>query len=171
MNNTIVQLNNKISDLSNQKSKFEKAIKKLTDENTDLTNKNKALSEYNKLGSFKKGNDQKDEMLFSLMKKLENKENEIDKLKAVIPFDLKEGEQLLTLIFVSFDQKIHYSFICKNTEIFSMVEKRLYEVYPNYEEEENYFLVSGNKIIKTKTLEENKIKNSDVIMLHSIEEV
>ena len=51
-----------------------------------------------------------------------------------------------------------------------MVEKRLYEVYPNYEEGENYFLVNGNKIKRTKTLKENKIKNSDVIMVHPLED-
>ena len=171
LNNTIIQLNNKISDLSNKNSKFEKEIKRLTDEKTDLINKNKALSENNKLSDIKKGNDQKDEMLFSLMKKLENKDKEINKLKSFIPFDLKEGEEMLTVIFVSVEQKVHYSFICKNTEIFSRVEKRLYEVYPNYEEEENYFLVNGNKIKKAKTLEENKIKNSDVIMVHPVEEI
>ena len=171
LNNTIIQLNNKISELSKKNSKFEKEIKRLADEKTDLINKNKALSENNKLSNIKKGNDQKDEMLFSLMKKLENKDNEINKLKSVIPFELKEGEELLTVIFVSVDQKVHYSFICKNSEIFSMVEKRLYEVYPNYEEEDNYFLVNGNKIKKTKTLEENKIKNSDVIMVHPIEAI
>ena len=124
----------------------------------------------NIVGSIKGGNEQKDELLFSLMKKIESKDNEINKLKTAIPFELKEGEELLTVIFVSNDQKIHYSFICKNTEIFSLVEKRLYEVYPEFEESENYFLVHGNKIKKTKSLEENKIKNSDVIMVNSMEE-
>ena len=170
LNNTIAQLNNKISSLNIQKTKYENKIKVLTDENSNLSKKYKSLEEKNIVGSIKGGNEQKDELLFSLMKKIESKDNEINKLKTAIPFELKEGEELLTVIFVSNDQKIHYSFICKNTEIFSLVEKRLYEVYPEFEESENYFLVHGNKIKKTKSLEENKIKNSDVIMVNSMEE-
>lgn len=170
LNNTIAQLNNKISNLNIQKMKYENKIKLLTEENNNLSKKCKSLEEKNIVGSIKGGNEQKDELLFSLMKKIESKDNEINKLKTAIPFELKEGEELLTVIFISSDQKIHHSFICKNTEIFSLVEKRLYEVYPNYEESENYFLIGGNKIKKTKTLEENKIKNSDVIMVNSMEE-
>jgi len=169
LNNTKAQLNNKISNLNIQKTKYENQIKKLTDENMNLSKKCKSLEEKNILGGIKGGNEQKDELL-SLYKKIESKDNEINKLKRAIPFELKEGEELLTVIFVSNNQEIHHSLICKNTEIFSLVEKRLYEVFPKYEESENYFLISGNKIKKTKTLEENKIKNSDVIMLNSMEE-
>ena len=116
-------------------------------------------------------------MLFSLTKQLENKENEINRLnkeinkyKSIIPFEIKEGEELLPIIFYSTDQKLHYSFICKNTEKFSEVESRLYELYPQYEDGENCFYVNGNKIKRTKTLKENKIKYSDVIMVLPIDE-
>ena len=175
LNNTIVQLNNKINTLTNQNNEYEKQIKRLTDENNNLLNKIK--NKDNKFGDNKKGNEQKDEMLFSLTKQLENKENEINRLnkeinkyKSIIPFEIKEGEELLPIIFYSTDQKLHYSFICKNTEKFSEVESRLYELYPQYEEGENCFYVNGNKIKRTKTLKENKIKYSDVIMILPIDE-
>ena len=71
-------------------------------------------------------------MLYNLMNEIEIKKKELAIFKAAIPFDLKEGEQLLTVIFVSSDQKVHYSFICKNTEKFNNVENRLYEIYPQY---------------------------------------
>ena len=60
---------------------------------------------------------------------------------------------------------MHYSLICKDSEKFNFVENRLYEVYPQYEESNNVFNANGIKITKSKTLKENKIKNSDIIML------
>ena len=87
------------------------------------------------------------------MNEIEIKKKELAIFKSAISFDLKEGEQLLTVIFVSGDQKLHYSFICKNTEKFNNVENnRLYEIYPQYQEVENFFYIHGNKIIKSKTL-------------------
>ena len=41
----------------------------------------------------------------------------------------------------------------------------LYDKYPKYLESENYFLVNAKKINKQKTLEQNKIKNNDVLTL------
>ena len=60
---------------------------------------------------------------------------------------------------------MHYSLICKDSGKFNLVENRLYEVYPQYEECNNVFHANGIKITKSKTLKENKIKNSDIIML------
>ena len=81
----------------------------------------------------------------------------------------KEGEHLLPVIFISGDQKVHYSFISKNTEYFNNVENRLYKIYPDYQEGENCFYINGNKITKSKTLEENGIKYSDIIMMIPVE--
>ena len=76
--------------------------------------------------------------------------------------DLKEGENLMTVIFQSKDSKIHYAFICKNTDRFNKIENMLYDKYPEYIERENYFTVNGIKINKYKTMEQNKIKYSDI---------
>ena len=95
---------------------------------------------------------------------------ELKKIKSRYPIELLEGEELMTVIFTSFDQKIHYAIICKNTDLFSKIEKELYDEYPEYGEEENYFMVNGNKIIKHKTIKDNKIHNSDIITLKKIED-
>ena len=71
----------------------------------------------------------------------------------------------MTIIIISNDKKIHYSFLCKNTDKFTRIEKLIYEKYPEYKKTENYFFVNGNKINKNETLEENKIKNSDIITI------
>ena len=72
---------------------------------------------------------------------------------------------MISVIFISSDQKIHYPIICKNTDLFSKIERLLYDEYKSYEETENIFIVEGIKVNKSKTLENNNIKNGSVITL------
>ena len=95
----------------------------------------------------------------------------IDDLKEKLsryPFELKKDEKMISVIFTSDDQKIHFSVICKNTEKFNKLEDKLYNDYPEYSEINNYFSVNGNRIQKFKTLDENNIRNSDIIILNQI---
>ena len=96
---------------------------------------------------------------------LNKKIDELKKKLSRYPFELSKGEKLISVIFTSFDNKILHSIICKNTEKFIQLEKKLYIDYPEYSKSDNYFLVNGNKVDKYKTLDENKIKNSDNIIL------
>ena len=84
------------------------------------------------------------------------------------PFELNKNEKMMSVIFISSDQKIHYSVICKNTEKFNQLEAKLYNDYPEYSESENLFLVNGNRIKKFQSLEENNIHNNDIIMLNKV---
>ena len=85
-----------------------------------------------------------------------------------MPFTLEEGEKLISIIFISSDQKLHFSVICKNTEKFHKIEGQLYESYPEYSENDNFFILNGRKINRYKSLEENGIKNNDIIILNEI---
>ena len=67
-----------------------------------------------------------------LLEELKSKENESKEFKSNFPFDLKKGEKLMTVIFQSVDQKVHYAFICKNTDKFNIIENLLYDKYPEY---------------------------------------
>ena len=102
-----------------------------------------------------------------LMEEISKKNSEIERLLSLMPFKLNPGEKLMTVIFISEDQKVHYSFICKNTDKFNELESRLYDVYPEYSENDNYFLANGRKIARFKDLDYNRIKNSDIITLCS----
>ena len=88
-----------------------------------------------------------------------------DKIISNYPVQLSEGEKLLSVMFVSLDQKIHYSVICKDTDIFNVIENKLYETYPEYKNIDNNFFVNEIKINRYKNLEFNKIKNKDIIIL------
>ena len=79
--------------------------------------------------------------------------------------NFSEGEKLISIKITSGAQDIDYPLIIKNTEKFLKLENILYDKYPKYYETENYFLVGGQKIDKHKSLEQNNIKNNDVIVL------
>ena len=71
----------------------------------------------------------------------------------------------MTIKFVSLDQNINYSIICLKTDNFLQIEKILYDKFPEYINENNEFILNGNKIIKNKNIEENKINDNDIIIL------
>ena len=90
-------------------------------------------------------------------------ENEIKLFRKY--YNFSDGEKLVSIKIISGEQDIDYSIIIKNTEQFLKIESMIYEKYPKYTEEENFFIVNGNKINRGKTLEQNNIKNNDVITL------
>ena len=103
-----------------------------------------------------------------LLKAVLKKDKEIDELKLKLsrfPFELAQGEKLISIIFASTDENVLYSIICKNTDIFGNIELQLYEAHPKYSESVNIFTLNGNKINRSKNLDENKIKNHDTIIL------
>ena len=106
-----------------------------------------------------------------LLSEILKRDREIEKLKLKLsrfPFELDEGEKLISVILTSVDQKILHSIICKNTSKFFDLENKLYENYKEYLETENFFTVNGKVINRYKTLDENKIKDNDVIILNII---
>ena len=63
----------------------------------------------------------------------------------------------------------HYAVVCKNTDLFIRLEEKLYDEYPDFKNYETYFEVKTKRIKRFKTLDENKIKNGDVINIFIIE--
>ena len=104
-----------------------------------------------------------------LINLLSQREEQINELKQKIkryPFVLEKNERLMSIIFYSVDQKVHYPMICKNTDTIHKLEEKLYEEYPNLSERENYFLCKGGLINKFQSFEKMKIKNGDIIILN-----
>ena len=166
---------NEIKELKNKIIKLEEENDKLKSENNSLNNKIKEQEKVINNMKIKKEENEKindsinynKDKIILLMEELKLKEKQINELKSK-----SEINQLMTVIFVSADKKIHYSLICKKNDIFTKIENMLYNIYPEYKESENYFIANGNKVNKYKTLEENKIKFSDIITLniYNIEE-
>ena len=84
-------------------------------------------------------------------------------------YNFSKGEKLISIKFVSVEKDVDYSLITKNTERFPKIESILYEKYPKYMETENIFLTGGNKINRFRSLEDNKIKNGDILVIKAID--
>ena len=123
---------------NNQKLK-EKIIELEKQLEIEKAKNNKLEEKLKKFENLDKNIDSKE----SLMKIILEKDKEINELKIKLsrfPFELKEGEKLMTVNFISADQKVqHYSVICKNTDSFNVLEKKLYEDYKEFYETDNYF--------------------------------
>ena len=100
-------------------------------------------------------------------KEIENENKELKSQLSKFPF--KEGEKIMSIIFMSLDERLHYSIICKNTDIFYTVLTELKENFPEYFEKDIIYILKGKKIDIKKTIEQNGIKNSDIIILSQIE--
>ena len=95
-------------------------------------------------------------------------EKEIEKYKN---YCLLPGEELISINFISTDQTINFNTFAKKTDKFIKLESALYEYYPRYIDTENFFLVNGMKVNKHRTLEDNKIKDNDIITLKDFNEL
>ena len=164
----IIRLRKEYENSINEINKLKKELEKERLKNEELAKRNEELEKLIKISNLNKGDKSINNNITELLQEIKLKNEEISQLKELksrYPFELLNGEKLISVIFTSIDQKIHYSIICKNTDIFSKIEKELYDEYPEYGEEENYFMANGKKIIKHKTLDYNKIHNSDIITL------
>ena len=174
------------SKTDNNEELLKKRINTLENELKEEKNKNKILEE--KIKSLNKELDEKTNIIKNLKKNNETKnasskeelyniiiekDKEIKNLKIILsryPFELKDGEKLMTVNFMSVDNNIqHFSLICKNTDIFNFIEKKVYDEYKVYYNSENYFTVNGKKVNKYKNLEENEIHNNDVVILNILD--
>ena len=98
----------------------------------------------------------------SLYKKIDNLNEALKRYPVV----LEENEKLISIIFASSDQTMHYSMICKNTDTISDLEKKLYNEFPNFIDSDNMFFCKGTILNKYKSFENYKIKNGDIIIVN-----
>ena len=73
---------------------------------------------------------------------------------------------MYVVTFLSSNENIHYSMICKNTDKFQRLEMVFYDKFPEYKKRNNIFL-THNKIIDNNNLEANKISDNDIIVIKS----
>ena len=81
------------------------------------------------------------------------------------------GEEILGVNFVSMgiNDIGHYNLVCKKRDLFVKLEERLYEDFQQFKNYETFFEVNGKRIKRFKTLEQNQIKNNDIINIFIIE--
>ena len=67
--------------------------------------------------------------------------------------------KLMSVNFISVDQKIHFSVPCIDSDTFAEVEEKLYKEFPEYRETNNNFIANGDPVLRFKTISQNKIGN------------
>ena len=166
LNNEILDLNNKLDQEKNLNNKLTEKIKNLENiiekekEKKSIKNDSNINENYNK------------DKIIELFEEIRLKDKEIRALqeqKSRFPFELLEGEKIMSIIINSEDENIQNSIICKSKDIFNKIEDIFYGKYPQYRntKEANFFILNGKKIDGYKTLEENKIENHSIIILYT----
>ena len=152
----IKEKDSKINELENKTKKLELIIKEKDSKINNLEIKIKEFK--NKL------NNNNNNYIY----RIKELENEIEKYKN---YCLLPGEKLITIKFISTDQSINFNTFAKKNDHFAKLEFSLYEHYPQYKDTETFFLVNGIKVNKHRTLEENKIKDNDILTLKEFNEL
>ena len=97
---------------------------------------------------------------------INQKENELNNLKMQlqnIHFQNKGNyvnmNKIMSVNFISMDQKIHFSVPCIDSDTFAEVEEKLYKQFPEYRETNNNFIANGEPVLRFKTISQNRIGN------------
>jgi len=154
MNESLIKTTNDLYSAKKQIEKFSKALKGL---NIEIKNKNIEIQN-------------KDREIQNKEKELIDiyQENRILKKKlSRFPFELEENEVMMIIFFKSSEEQLNQYIICKNTETFSQIELRLKNKIPKLRDEENYYIHEGKKINKNYNLDENGIKDGDIIIINT----
>ena len=79
-------------------------------------------------------------------------------------FDINNN---ISIMFFSTDQSIHYSVVCKLTDTFEKIEKKLIQEHPDLQNKRLNYLFHGQVLTnKHKTLAQLKMKNADIIIFN-----
>ena len=147
---------------------MQKLYQKELNQNSVLIETNKNIN--NDLSKIKKTIEENGKTLnFENIIALYQKIDELKEKLARYPIELLKGEELISVIFSSVDQKFLHSVICKNTEKPNRLVEELYNLYPEELQYQYYFISNGNRVDMFKSLKDNNIHNSDIIILNKVE--
>ena len=97
---------------------------------------------------------------------INQKENELNNLKMQLQNIHSQNKgnyvnmnKIMSVNFISMDQKIHFSVPCIDSDTFAEVEEKLYKQFPEYRETNNNFIANGEPVLRFKTISQNRIGN------------
>jgi len=175
LNKNLQEENKKLKDTKNQLEQEQKTLlknsqeenKKLKDTIYQLEQEKKTLIK--NLKEEEKTMSAKNEKIYDSEKII--KSTAITDIKRGSITELKEGEVIISVLFLSMgNQDIqNYSMPCKNTDLFVDLERKLYEDFPKFKNYETYFEVNTRRILRFKTIEENKIESNAIINIFAVD--
>ena len=99
---------------------------------------------------------------------IKNLNYEIVKLRAKNE-QISKPEDIISIQIISTDQKVDIKIPCSLIDTFVRIEEILYDSYPEYKDNSTYFTVNGETVQRFKTIQENKIRNNQTILLNVFE--
>ena len=164
--NTNDNLSVLINKLKNKNKELEFKLNELENKNkNNLENENKnfkIVSNPNNINIINENDfSNQEENINKLNKKIKDLEEKLERYPCI----LEKNEKLISIIIYSEDKSINHSIICKNTDIFNKIENEIYKIYPEIYEKNNIYSYKGKIIDKSKSIENNEIKDGDVVIL------
>ena len=136
----------------NLKNKLDKANKIIEQQKITINNLQNQLNNINnKIKSYQNIINQKEQELNKLKLELQNINSQNRQYIDI--------NKIMSVNFISMDQKIHFSVPCIDTNTFAEVEEKLYKQFPEYRETNNSFLANGQQVLRFKTIRQNNIGN------------
>lgn len=163
------ELEERINILEDSLNKEKIENKNLTKNNENLNIKLKETEEI--LNNFQKVNLNLNKKINELEKLIQQNNFQIKNLKKIISEKdnkLSEKKNLMTIIISTFDEGINFSFICENTDKFKKIEEAFYNNYPEYIKIRSIFTIRQKEIDVNKSIEDNNIRNNDIIILKKL---
>lgn len=78
--------------------------------------------------------------------------------------------KLVALSFTSTNGEINRPLSCKAGDTFAKIEEKIYNEYPKYKDYNTYLRDNGNLVKRFNNIEENKIKDGNIIIINIYEE-
>ena len=183
-NNNDITKNNDNNKQINNNNNYIKEINELKrqlneerDKNQKLINENQLLQE--KINKLNTEINQLQELKAKFENNLSPKTNEMQKITPQNNNDyydmssMKPNDKIITVNFVSIGKDVidHYSMICKYRDLFVKLEARLYKDFPELNEcFDLYYEVNGKRVKRYLSLEQNEIKNNEIINIFFIDD-
>ena len=155
-----------MNQLTEEKNKNKKLMEQLNNEQKKVKELNDKIKLYENNDNVKKIKEL-EEIIVSLnlqINKLKNSTNQ-DKITKS-----KSEEEIVALFFTSSNGEIQRPISCSNADTFAKIEEKIYNEYPKYKDYNTYLTVNGNVVKRFKTLDENKIKDGNIIIINIYDE-
>ena len=108
----------------------------------------------------------------SLKYQLNLKDKEINDLRNksnVIDIPKYKIDDIIVITFQASDSSVNYGIKCIKDETFAEVEEKLYKRYNDLRNTNNMFTANAKPVLRFKTINENNIRDGDIIQLFKLE--
>ena len=154
----LLKANKELENMKNERDKL----------NEDLIKANKIISNINNNDEIKKLKEENNSLKYQLNIK-DNEINELRNKSNIINKPIINIDDIIVITFQSSDATVNYGIKCLKTDVFAEVEEKLYKKFENLRNTNNMFTANAKPVLRFRTINENNIKDGDIIQLFKLE--